>query len=234
MNSDEARIIMTTGMTANRRFSRRQIRSLRRSWLMFVLVVGVLNVPIAVTQMRSRTAPRPRTTVQLRGDSAPAQWPAATPHPAPWPRPTYWLERRAWGYREYDVRTEGAEGGSVGFIMNVRHTGWPLPVIEQKQMWWDWNNPALTGPEPDPRPAVLVSGLILNPLLVGTAAFCLLHAGPSWVLLRRRARLLDLGRCLGCGYLIRTESARCPECGRPVAPGTNRRGETRDGVPPGV
>jgi hypothetical protein len=95
--------------------------------------------------------------------------------------------------------------------------GWPLPVLEQKQMWWDWDDPALKGPEPDPRLQLLPLGLIVNPLIVGSSLFVLL-AG-AWVLLvgMRRMRWRAEARCTNCGYPIRTPSTRCAECGHLLA-----------------
>jgi hypothetical protein len=51
--------------------------------------------------------------------------------------------------------------------MQAQHLGWPLPVIELKQMWWNWNDPTLNGPEPDPAPTLMPAGLLINPLLLG-------------------------------------------------------------------
>ncbi len=53
--------------------------------------------------------------------------------------------------------------------MTVQRYGWPLSVLERKMMWWDWSDPTLNGPESSPSPALLLPGLILNPLIVAVA-----------------------------------------------------------------
>ncbi|MEZ6318245.1 MAG: hypothetical protein R3B49_05735, partial [Phycisphaerales bacterium] len=109
-----------------------------------VLIVALVNVPFAVTRIRSRTAPRPRYTIDLRGPSAaPKGWPARTPHAEPWPDPVSWARYGAFGYRHYDVRWSNPVQGRNGFTMDLEVYGWPLGVLEQKQMWWDWDDPAL-------------------------------------------------------------------------------------------
>lgn len=198
---------------------RSELRRLGRLLLILVLLAAAVNVPLAVTFIRSRNAPRPASTMVHR-EETPKQWPASTPHAEPWPAPNNWSEQRAFGYREYNVfgvRPEPQRGRN-GFQMTVQSLGWPLPVLEKKQMWWDWNDPALKGPESDPRTSVRIEGLILNPLILGGGAFVILRGRWLLVTLLRRARRRRGHCCMSCGYPIRTPSPRCSECGRPVTP----------------
>lgn len=195
---------------------KRRRECLASVWVLFVLLAAAANVPFAVSQLRSRTAPRPMPLA--RGPTTRRAWPAATPHDKPWPMPTAWDESRAFGFREVNVFSRHPGSKSGRFQMLVQLTGWPLAVLEQKHMWWDWSDPTLKGPEPDPAIRVRWDGLILNPLLVGSAAFTAV-AGPY--LLSggiRRYRRRRRGRCEHCGYdLTGNVSGRCPECGTPIA-----------------
>lgn len=183
-------------------------------WLLCVAVAAAINVPLAVILIRSRSTPRPRMSIP-RAD-IPKRWPAATPHSRPWTEPTSWDEGGAFGYRGWNVISASTQPGQNGFQMQLEQMGWPFPVIEIKQMWWDWDDPALKGPENDPRPTLVIAGLILNPLLLGTGAFVVLDL-PLFVTFARRRRRRARGECMHCGYPIRTPSPICPECGNAVA-----------------
>lgn len=194
--------------------TRADFRTLLLLWLVLVLLVAVVNVPFALTRIRSRTSPRPPTTVDLRGaDAAAMDWPITTPHADAWPEPNYYLVSESFGNREYHVMAPGQNDEGNGFSTQVQHMGWPLPVIEIKQMWWDWNNAALSGPEPDPSPGLLLRGLIGNPLVLGSAAFLIVGLLPYTGVLVRRAWRVRGGDCIWCGYHIGDMDA-CPECGR--------------------
>ena len=182
-------------------------------WLVLVLIGAAVNVPLAVSLFRSRTELKPGQTLDLRGpDAAPRGWPASTPHDDPWPSPTYCLLTEAFGYREYSVMAEDPEA-NAGFSMDAQLYGWPLPVVEQKMMWWDWDDPTLEGPEPDPAPTLLASGVIGNPVIVGTALFVPFVLAPQALTVFRRARRARRGVCPWCGYDA-GEFDPCPECGR--------------------
>lgn len=198
--------------------TRCELRRLVR-WLLFLLLIAaVVNVPLAVTFIRSRTTRRP-PPISMGHEEMARPWPASTPHAEPWPAPSSWDEWRSFGYRECNVMYRAEDGrGRNGFQMQVQFLGWPLPVLEKKQMWWDWNDPALKGPESDPRMSVRLEGLILNPLILGGGAFLILRGRWLLVTLIRRADRRRGYRCMSCGYPIRTPSLRCSECGRPVTP----------------
>ena len=175
--------------------------------LLFVLIAAVVNVPWALTRMRSRTTrPQVQYTLDLEGADAPKSWPAATPHHVPWPAPDAWHEGGLFGCRliQADAWISEPSGGQIDFQMEVEHLGWPYPVIEVKQMWWDWNNPKLAGPETDPAPSLKLQGLILNPLIVG---------GAAWGALVLPANQLELGRKLVAENRIR-KMTDCNACHR--------------------
>ena len=178
----------------------------------FIMIAAAVNVPWALSFMRSRTTIIQVPTASLDATQIPDEWPARTPHDQPWPQPDDWQEGRVFGCRVFEVRTTASSPETNGFSMELQLLGWPLPVIEVKQMWWDWNDPKLSGREPDPAPTLRLRGLLLNPLILGGGLWLLLVmpwlaaviATRSW---RRRHR-----RCMGCGYPIGS-SPVCTECG---------------------
>ena len=204
------------------------------AWLLAALVVftAIVNVPWALTRMRSRLEENKTQLILVVHEQGEFGWPSRTPHALPWPRPDYQEVRGNFGCRIYNVRAH--EGGSLeerahekpehvgddNFTMQVQHLGWPLPVVEQKQMWWNWNDPKLMGPESDPALFILWRGSIFNPLLVGGGAWLIimmLVVAPMIFIRWRRGR--D-HRCMDCGYPIGTSEV-CTECGAAVQP---RRG----------
>ncbi|RMF77559.1 MAG: hypothetical protein D6744_11205 [Planctomycetota bacterium] len=183
--------------------------------LVLVALAGVANVPFAVTRLHSRTQPKPRGENYMGDDAARREWPAATPHTRRWPAPHQFEYAHEFGFHYYNVF--GEQSGQR-FQMNVQLTGWPLPVLEDKKMWWDWSDPTLKGPEPDPALRVVPSGLILNPIIVGVGLYLILTLPRDVFVFFRARRRRKRGRCIGCGYsLTGNTSGRCPECGRPIA-----------------
>lgn len=176
--------------------------------VLMLLITAAMNVPWALTFMQSRTSVVrvPRASVQ--GAEANRAWPSTPPHDEGWPTPDYWSEGRIFGCRVYDVRA-----GHGPFHMAVQHLGWPLPVIEQKQMWWDWNDASLTGPEPDPAPSLLLRGLVLNPVILGGGAWFVLVLPWAGAIIGTRLFRRRQNRCLDCGYPAKSGSANCTECG---------------------
>jgi len=122
----------------------------RRLWgtlVLILLLLAAVNVPFAVTKIRSRMGQHAVQVVSARdADAAGRGWVARTPQADPWPAPESWSKRVRFGHREYDIRWSNPDPNANGFSMSVQHLGWPLPVIEIKQMWWDWNDPALGNP----------------------------------------------------------------------------------------
>lgn len=173
------------------------------------LIVGVELSPSGRYQM-----PRTGSYTDLRGTQAGSKpWPSRTPHKEAWPAPHSWERAHLRGMWHFDVRgRRAADPENSDFIMDLWQTGWPLPVIERKHMWWDWDNPALEGPAPDPAAEILYFGLFLNTLILGGGLWLLVF-GPlaGWVIGRRFARTLR-GQCTFCGYDI-AGLKRCPECG---------------------
>jgi hypothetical protein len=196
--------------------------TLRRSmfWLgLLILLAAAVNVPMAVPMLKSRTVrPTVATTLQVRGAEAAALgWPHATPHSNPWPRPNSVQQSRAFGYRATEVWAQNPRGGS-GFQMQHNLTGWPLPVFEQVQMWWPWDDPNWqSNAESDPAMSLHWPGLVFNPLILGGGAWLVLvFPFLAFHSLRRRRRRRR-NECLACGYPIGT-SQRCSECGAAVRP----------------
>jgi hypothetical protein len=195
----------------------RELRRLGVTWLLLVLLAAAVNVPLAVSRWHPPRALWPAPQVNLGGRAMNRAWPASTPHAGPWPAPGTWQKYSAFGVRHYDVRASSHEQGRNGFAMRLDQYGWPLPVIEDKEMWWDWNDPALSGPRPDPAPRLLLTGLLVNPLLSGSLAFAVFVLPIALAILIRRAWRRHGRQCLRCGYPIGT-SPVCTECGAPVAP----------------
>jgi hypothetical protein len=200
--------------------SRREARLLLVALAALVIIGAVINVPLAVSRFRGLTFNTPRGLTLRQPEIGDRPWPAPTPHATAWPAPTQWDEWRGFGERHYNVFHHSDE---ARFQMQAELYGFPLPVVENKMMWWDWNDPALKGPESSPPMRLLWRGLILNPILLGGGAFVIL-LGPvalaivGWRLVTRlRRRRSD--RCVFCGYPVGT-NAVCTECGRVIGAGT--------------
>lgn len=180
--------------------------------LLFVLIAAAINVPWALSFKRSQTTINKVPMARLDLGAVPDEWPAKTPHAERWPKPEHWTEGGVFGCRVYDVRTPGTEPGRNGFSMSLQRMGWPLAVIEEKQMWWDWDNPKLAGPESDPAPSLMLGGLFFNPLILGGGAWCILIL--PWFLgaITIRTQRKRKHRCMACGYPVGA-SAVCTECG---------------------
>ena len=183
--------------------------------VLFVLIAAAVNVPWALSFMRSRTTSRQVPTARLDDALIPGEWPSSTPHDEPWPPPVQWDEGGAFGCRVYDAGTDRTDADRNGFSMEVQHLGWPFPVIEQKEMWWDWDDPKLKGPEPDPALSLKVMGLVLNPLIIGGGPCIVLVLPWFAAVVAVRSWRRKHGRCMACGYPI-GESAVCTECGEGV------------------
>jgi hypothetical protein len=205
---------------------RSERRVLGVSLVLMLLLMAAVNVPFAVTRIHARMTPPPTHAVFFQGVAAGGQgWPARFPPEHVWPAPESLTVRRTFGVRIYDARTAPPASGGNGFSMSVQHLGWPLPVIEIKEMWWDWNDPALGdpangGPEPDPRPRLMPLGFAFNPVLVGVPLWLVLLVAPVAIVRMHRRRLARRwtrrGACPRCGY-AEVGQGVCPECG-PQAP----------------
>jgi hypothetical protein len=191
----------------------REVRRMAILLIVLIAVAAVVNVPWAVTMIRSRVeAPNLPAIVQLSTGAQMLEWPSRTPHAKPWLPPEYWYEFGAFGCRLIDARSLRPNPNVNGYSMQVQWVGWPLPVIEIKQMWWNWDDPALQGPEPDPRPSLMLGGLLLNPLLLGGGAWlALILPWLIFTVIRRTSRWRN-ARCIACGYPVGT-SDTCTECG---------------------
>lgn len=215
-------------MKAIRLIRRSERRTLGVALVLILLLLAAVNVPFAVTRIQARMTSPPTRVVVFQGTAAAGQgWPTGFPVGHAWPAPDSVIVRRAFGIRTYDARTTPPASGVNGFSMAVQHLGWPLPVIEIKAMWWDWNDPALGdpangGPEPDPRPRLMPLGVALNPVLVGVPLWLVLLVAPIAIVRMHRRwlarRWARRGACPNCGY-AEVGDGVCPECGPQVPPG---------------
>ena len=96
--------------------------------------------------------------------------------------------------------------------MDLTQSGWPLVVLESKHMWWDWDDPALSGYESDPPTRVLYANLALNALIGGVTLWSLAFLPMLLYLFSKRRFWARKGRCTFCGYDLK-DLPRCPECG---------------------
>jgi hypothetical protein len=141
---------------------------------------------------------------------APATWPAPTPHKEPWPAPERYDISTRLGLRH--DRAAAAPGGTKRLQMEAWRWGWPRPVYERLIMWWDWDDPAMKGPDPTPPTRVIWSGVGLNPVIVGLPVWLALCV-PLAIGRLRRGRRRRAGRCVWCGYPVGIGPV-CTECGR--------------------
>jgi hypothetical protein len=180
--------------------------------LALLLVLAAVNPLLAMRYAPSRSV-RTNPTRSLTGPAAAALgWPARTPHAERWPAPTHYTMDPQSGRTYYQVHGSGI-GGRGAYQMQLWRWGLPLPVYEQVQMWWDWDDPALQGPEPDPPVRLVWTGVVLNPVIVGVPVW--LSTVGVWLLWTtvKRARRALAGRCVFCGYPVGIGPV-CTECGR--------------------
>jgi hypothetical protein len=148
----------------------------------------------------------------VRLDAVDKGWPSTTPHQMPWPAPDRWLRQTLVGrwYYSVDAHDPDRPGYSL-FSMRVLQAGWPFPVIERKQMWWDWNDPNLKGPESAPRFKILWGWLALSVVVFAGGLWLIVFAPLAlWTLMIRFERVLR-GQCAICGS-DRMGCDKCPEC----------------------
>jgi hypothetical protein len=153
-------------------------------------------------------------SLDLSGAPAAARaWPSSTPHARQWSSPDRWVRYRSAGVTYYNVHGPNLlNPDGNGYAMEVTRAGWPLRVIERKQMWWDWGDPQLEGPVPDPAPGILYGRLVLDTVILGVGLWLVVFVPLGvWVVGRRVSWTLG-GRCTFCGYDM-TGVGRCPECG---------------------
>lgn len=203
--------------------SRREAGFLLGALVMLIVAGAIVNAPLAITRFRGPQDRLPRGMSLRQPEIGNRSWPAPTPHAAAWPAPTHWDETRLFGARHYNVFHHTEE---MRFQMQVAHYGFPLPVVEDKQMWWSESAAAPSGPEAFPRMRLLWPGLIVNPVLLGGSAFLILFGPLAAAVVGRRlvSRLARraAGRCVFCAYPI-GESPVCTECGRDLGGAAGRR-----------
>lgn len=185
-------------------------------WLAWcMLFAAAINAPFAVSRVETLRHQPASPGSMRRGDDVPKRWPTATPHDEPWPAPTSWNEWRGFGKRRFDVRWANPDPEKNGFSLKLRWSGWPLPVLEQKQMSWDWDDPALTGPDHSPAMRLMPAGLVLNPIIIGGGLYVLVISTFLAFVIGRRYERMRRGLCLNCGCDVAGRQT-CPECGSEV------------------
>ena len=184
-----------------------------------MLVLFIVSAALVVTIASVEWHPNQQSGIAGTGNvhkstaAAAMPWPSSTPHPQPWPDPDSWSYTRSFGQRYYDVRsasptnTRGSE-----FIMSLAQSGWPLPVLETKVMWWDWNDQSLQGYEASPPTKVLYGNLVLNAILIGICVWLIVTMPSFFIVFSKRRFWARRGRCVFCGYDIK-DLEKCPECG---------------------
>lgn len=179
-----------------------------------VVVAAIVNVPFAVSLLDRPPGPRGTNWIDARGSEAAARgWPATPPRGVPWPDPTFWQLGGAFAYRHYDVRGESPSEGRSDFVMMISQYGWPLPVLEQRFMWWDAPDASMPQPQPGSPISLHPLGLLANPLIVGLSLWAIIAVPWTAAVGVRRARRMRAGWCLACGYDLAGLDT-CPECGR--------------------
>ncbi|MCA9285669.1 MAG: hypothetical protein KDA22_10660 [Phycisphaerales bacterium] len=183
--------------------------------LILVLLAAAANVPFALQFIESKQAAWQPTT-NLRGAAAAQRgWPS--PPPLPWPPVEAWSQQRTFGHDRIDARA--IEGNTSTHSMDFDLYGWPLPALEQRQLWWPWDDPKWATSVPsDPGVSLHWSGVLLNPLIIGGGLWVVLVVPLATARSIRRASRLRRRCCPECGYPARVGDA-CSECGRPLPPG---------------
>ena len=195
-------------------FKRGEIGIACSALVLFLLLAGIGALIVGWKLLPKQSSSVVGASMQITGAAAAARgWPSSTPHEKPWPSPTSLNVTRAIGVRHFNVF--GANPTSIsgnGYQMTVYQAGWPLPVLERKQMWWDWDDPAMKGPVSDPAPSILYGRLGFSTLILGGGLWLLVFVPLGlWVIGRRVSWTLG-GRCTFCGYDM-TGMERCSECG---------------------
>jgi hypothetical protein len=204
-------------MAAPSLITRREVKRAITLLVALVLIAAAINVPCAMTRMRwfaeqQRTSRGTLRTQSFWDSQIPREWPSSTPHATPWPAPNGWDQTTAFGVRTFNVFGGKSANGRNGFQMEVEHYGWPLPVLEDKAMWWDWEDPKLNGPEPDPPISLMYRGALLNPIIVGGALWLPLIIPLTAIIVFKRNHRRRRNQCINCGY-PRGEGNVCTECG---------------------
>jgi hypothetical protein len=184
------------------------------SLVLLLFLVVIVSLIFGIERLPSPRAQISGSQLDLRGPAAGVRgWPSSTPHTKAWPSPQYWVRTTRWGNWYYHVQAPNqTDKDANGFSMQLMQSGWPMPVIERKQMWWDWDDPALKGPVPDPSIQILYGRLALNTLLLGGGLWLVVFGPLGLFVVGRRVVWTLRGHCTFCGYDM-TGLEQCPECG---------------------
>jgi rRNA maturation protein Nop10 len=184
------------------------------SLVLLLFLAVIVSLILGIERLPSQRARISGSQLDLRGPAAGVRgWPSSTPHTKAWPSPQYWVRTTRRGNWYYHVRAPNqTDKDANGFSMQLMQSGWPMPVIERKEMWWDWDDPALKGPVPDPSIQILYGRLTLNTLLFGGGLWLIIFGPLGLFVVGRRVVWTLQGHCTFCGYDM-TGFEQCPECG---------------------
>lgn len=176
-------------------------------------VVGAL-ILLSMRESSTKGVVSPSPVINAIGPQAAAYaWPAWTP--VPWPAVHQYSEYRdEFGVSRIQVYGVAATPTKPGPSLEMKRFGWPMPVIDLTQRWWDWNDPAMLPPGKTTQDfngemtSIAWAGLMVPPLVAGSLVW-LLTAG-VWLLVRKRR--FGRNECEECGY-PRGAGNVCTECG---------------------
>jgi hypothetical protein len=143
--------------------------------LVILLLVAGLGSLIAGSELMPDTREIVSNGEQesLAGPEAAAKgWPSSTPRQKPLSTPSQIsIGKRfgVWQYHAYGAQPENENDNE--FFMRVEQAGWPWPVLERKDMAWEWSDPTMSGVESSPAPSVLYGGLLMNSIVLGGGAW---------------------------------------------------------------
>ncbi|MCH7849278.1 MAG: hypothetical protein IIB53_13045 [Planctomycetes bacterium] len=177
--------------------------------LTLILLGAVLNVPIAIQFVDKQTKARTAYTQLFGTDAAQRGWPS--PPPLPWPEVSFRSDATTFGHRQIDARA--VEGSETTHSMQLDLYGWPFAAVQERQLWWPWDDPKWSTNVPhSPGVQLRWSGVVLNPILYGLAVWLVFYVPFVASRAIRGAYRRRKGRCVNCGYPTGV-SVKCTECG---------------------
>ncbi len=191
-----------------------------RRWIIVALfvvltalgVIANLLVALHATQANGKVG----ALLMSSAEEEPQQWPTDPPLANLWPESPLLTQRQEWTDA---VKLNAWAGIPTTHQMEVHQYGWPVGVLQRAQFWWPWEDPKYAGAGPR-ETGIVVLWLNLCASSASLAAFITLFLeGIPWWIERRRTRQ---GRCVQCGYHLRSPAPQCSECGHDRSRGRRR------------